>query len=385
MKKTAGSRRTLGLAMIMKDEIDDLKRIVEDYGHIFDKIYITVTHEKTYNALCKSAVAELVDLSFFEWIDHFGKARLYNQKQIKTDYWMWIDLDDEIVGAEKIASVLEYMVKNNLDVIWFRYDYIPRETLSDPESLSWRERIVKNAPNLAWRDVAVHETLDESIQGEINEELRPGIIIKHRKTRDDFLKSHDRNQRILEKDWATAPTAVTGYYLGRTLAGLGEYEDAIEKLVFAAEKSEIIPVQFESWLNLCDCYFALTKYDKALDAANNAMTIDPDHPMPWFKKFMTYQAQGMRTAAMRCAETSLEKPAAGGRGLILTVDLSWYQYKAPFEIARAYLANNNAKRAYELYQKVKEIAPQYIEEQSAKMNTSWDEVFEGAYNSMHEQ
>ncbi|MCA9334853.1 tetratricopeptide repeat protein, partial [Candidatus Saccharibacteria bacterium] len=297
----------------------------------------------------------------------------------------WIDLDDEIVGAEKIAGELEYMVKNNLDVIWFRYDYIPRETLSDPESLSWRERIVKNAPNLEWRDVAVHETLDESIQGEINEELRSEIIIKHRKTLDGFLKSNDRNQRILEKDWAAAPTAVTGYYLGRTLAGLGEYEDAIDKLVFAAEKSEIIPVQFESWLNLCDCYFALTKYDKALDAANKAMTIDPDHPMPWFKKFMVYQAQGMHTAAMHCAEMSLEKPVEGGRGLVLTVDLSWYQYKAPFEIARAYLAMGKNDRAYDLYKKVKDRAPQYIEELGTKMNISWDDMFEVAYNNIHEQ
>ncbi|MCA9335183.1 hypothetical protein KC953_03500, partial [Candidatus Saccharibacteria bacterium] len=132
------SHPTLGLGLIMKDEIEDLERIVDDYGAYFDKIYVAATRKKTYDSLLKSRIADNVELSYFKWIDHFGKARLYNQKQIKTDYWMWIDLDDEIVGAEKIAGELEYMVKNNLDVIWFRYDYIPRETLSDPESLSWR-------------------------------------------------------------------------------------------------------------------------------------------------------------------------------------------------------------------------------------------------------
>jgi hypothetical protein len=108
------TRRTLGLAMIMKDEVEDLDRIVKDYGRFFDKIYVTVTDQKTYTALrkrfpAKSATTGPVELSYFKWIDHFGKARIYNQRQVKTDYWMWIDLDDEIEGAEKLPLVLELM------------------------------------------------------------------------------------------------------------------------------------------------------------------------------------------------------------------------------------------------------------------------------------
>ncbi|RYX78957.1 hypothetical protein EON76_04580 [bacterium] len=36
MSKVANSKLTLGLSMIMKDEIDDLDRIISDYGSLFD-------------------------------------------------------------------------------------------------------------------------------------------------------------------------------------------------------------------------------------------------------------------------------------------------------------------------------------------------------------
>jgi tetratricopeptide (TPR) repeat protein len=376
MKATQKSRPTLSLAMIMKDEIEDLDRIVKDYGQYFDKIYVTVTHQKTYDALQKSTLATQVELSYFKWIDHFGKARLYNQQQVKTDYWMWIDLDDEIEGAENIPQVFDHMVTNNLDVIWFQYDYVPRVNLSDPGSILWRERIIKTAPNLAWSDVAVHETLDEAIQGDIKEELLPNVMIKHRKKAEQFQVSQDRNKLILEKDWQRAPGAITGYYLGRTLGGLGDYEGAIEKLLFAAQNSEIIPVRFGAWQNICECYLKTGQYDTALAAANEVAAIDSDHPAPWYQRFAIYRAMGDYVLALQSAEIAMSKRMEGGRGLMLTQDQSLYQYKGPFDIARAYLEFGNVERAYELYQHVKKIAPEYIDEQSIASNVQWSDAFE---------
>jgi hypothetical protein len=383
MKAIQKTRHTLGLAMIMKDEVEDLDRIINDYGKYFDKIYVTVTDRKTYTALskrfpAKPAADSLVELSYFKWIDHFGKARRFNQQQIKTDYWMWIDTDDEIEGAENIPSMVEYMVTNDLDVVWFLYDYVRRVNLSEPGSISWRERIVKTAPNLAWNDVAVHETLDEAIQGDIREELHSNVIIKHRKTAEQFPLSRDRNKLILEKDWLRAPNAVTGYYLGGTLTELGDYEGAIEKLSFAAEHSDIRPVKFGAWENLYECYFRTGDYNAALIAIGECIAIDPDHPGPWYKKFTVYGAMGLHDEAMQSAETAMSKRIQGNLEIVSN-DPTWYQYRGPFAVAQAYLSIGNVERAHQLYQEVKKIAPGYIDEISKATSVQWGAVFEQAY------
>lgn len=382
MKEAQEIRRTLGLAMIMKDEVEDLDRIVKDYGPFFDKIYVTVTDKKTYTALRKrstanSATAKLVELSYFKWIDHFGKARLYNQRQVKTDYWMWIDLDDEIEGAEKIPQALKHMVMNDIDVVWFQYDYVPLDISTKPRLIYWRERIIRTAPNLVWNDMPVHETLDEAIKGDIKDELHSTILIKHRKTAEQFAESQDRYRSILEKDWQRFPSATTGYYLGVTLREMGDNERAIEKLSFAAEHSEGKAIRFGAWQALCKYYIQTGMYDMALAAADECIAINPDHPEPWYLKYSTYWAMGLHDEAMQSAEIAMSKRIQGNLEMEIG-DLSWFQYRGPFAVARAYLETGNVERAYQLYSEVKRIAPQYIDEVSKEIKNQFNEAFEQA-------
>ncbi|RYX78958.1 hypothetical protein EON76_04585 [bacterium] len=172
-------------------------------------------------------------MSYFKWIDHFGKARIYNQKQIKTDYWMWIDLDDEIQNAENITRVIEHMASNALDVVWFQYEYIKRTTLTEPRSLLWRERIIRTASGLAWKSDAVHETID--IPDTSRQESLSNATIKHRQLLEHTFVSGKRNNSILEKEWLRTQSTETAYYLGEYLGSVGDYTNAIDKLSFAAD------------------------------------------------------------------------------------------------------------------------------------------------------
>lgn len=371
------ARHTLGLAMIMKNEVEDLDRIVKDYGKFFDKIYVTVTDKKTYTALLKSDTANLVDLSYFKWIDHFGKARNYNLNQVKTDYWMWLDLDDDIEGAENLAQVIDHMVTNDLDVVWIQYDAVRRVDTSESGSTLWRERIIKTASKLEWRNVAIHETL--GIEKEIKQEFLPQVIIKHRKTIEQLSESWERNRAILERDWQRSHGVETAWYQSLDLMQLGDYEGAIEKLLFVARHGKIKLLRFEVWQNLCECYLQMGQYDAALAATNEANAIVPDHPRPWYQRFSIYMAMGHPGPALEAAEIAMSKRIQGNQ-LISTQDPSWYQYKGPFTVARAYLSIGNVERAYQLYSEVKRIAPQYIEEQSKAAGIEWDAVFEQAYN-----
>jgi tetratricopeptide (TPR) repeat protein len=381
MKKARETHHTLALAMIMKDEVDDLDRIIKNYGKYFDKIYVTVTDKKTYSELLKKFPAhnELVELSYFKWIDHFGKARLYNQKQIKTDYWMWIDLDDEIEGAEHIPAMIKYMVAKDIDAIILQYEYLRRVNLSDPGQIFWRERIIKASSKLKWRDEAVHENIN--VQSDTKHVVLSETIIKHRKTTDQMPASVERNRLILEKDWLHTHRALTAWHLGATLRESGDYEGAIEKLLFVAENSASKAYRFAAWQSLCECYYQTDQLDAALNAVSKCMTIDSDHPEPWYQRFAVYRAMGRHDLAMQSAETAMTKRATGELAIILGQDPSWHQYKFPFDAAQAYLSLGNIERAYELFQQVKRIAPGYIEEQSAAMGVNWNNAFKQAYKN----
>lgn len=387
MKTVRETRRTLGLAMMMKDEVEDLDRIINDYGSFFDKIYVTVTHKKTYDTLFKRftnnpATDKLVELSYFKWIDHFGKARLYNQKQIKTDYWMWLDLDDEIEGVEKLHQVINYMEIKNLDAVVFQYDRLKRANLLEPGRMQWRERIIRTASKLKWSDKAVHENI--YIEGDTDMILND-VIIKHRKTAEQLLASDRRNRIILEKEWRRAPNPEIANYLGAVLMDFGEYESAIGKILFVIEHSQKKMERIRAWQRLCECYTQTNRHDEALVAANECLVIDPNNPEPWYRKFKIYQAAGFHNAAMYCAETAMSKQSDGELAIQLGYDPTQYQYRGPFDIAVAYLSLGNVERAHELYLQVKNTAPEYIEELSVATSIRWDEAFERAYDEFKKQ
>lgn len=382
MKVEKKSRPTLGLAMIMKDETEDLDRIIKDYGKYFDKIYVTVTDKKTYTKLLhKLSKSKKLEISYFKWIDHFGKARNYNLQQVKTDYWMWIDLDDEIVGAKNIPGVVEHMVAKGVNAAWFKYDYIRRLNLTEPGSIVWRERIIKTASGLKWRDDAVHETVDDP--GNIKQELLSVVTIVHRQTAEHTLISAERNRLILEKDWQRTHRAETAYYLGEHAGALGDYEGAIEKLLFAATHTKSKMFKFIAWQNLFICYYQTAQYDKALATADECIAVDQDHPDPWFHKFMAYWALGNHVSAMQSAEVAMSKRGNGERAILKGTDPSLSQYKGPLNVAQAYLSLGSTERAYQIYSEVKRIAPGYIKEQSVARGVQLEDVFEKAYSKVN--
>ena len=384
MKAPRIKRSTLGLAMIMKDEIEDLDRIIRDYGKYFDKVYVTATEKKTYTALTKKIaknpdVYKNLELSYFKWIDHFGKARIYNQKQIETDYWMWIDTDDEIEGAEHLTSVSEYMNTNNLDDVWFPYDYTRRVSSMEHETATWRERIIRTASELRWSDDAVHENIDA--QGEGSKNFLSNIIVKHRRTAEQQQSSMQRNRLILEKEWQRSKRVPVAYYLGATYKESGDYAGAMKKLLFVvSHNSTSAALKFKAWQLLFDCYFHTGNYDEALAATDACIVIASGHPAPWYQRFTVYRAMGYDIAAMQVAEIAMAMHVdpEGELAVVLGYDPSLSLYRGPFMIAQAYLSIGNTERAYELYSEVKKIAPQYIEEQGT-VEVRWDSVFEHAH------
>jgi len=360
---------TVGLAIITNTG-PEIRQMVADYFAHFDKFYITVAdkNRKLYTELNEFYKSNpKVELSYFKWVDHFGKARLYNQSQIKTDYWMWIDSDDTIEGVQHIRTIVQDMYDRHLSAMMLPYKR---------DVTLWRERIMKTSPSNTWRDVPCHETV--SIQGTIEQSSE--VVIRHHKTPEQYRQSVQRNQKLLEKDWIQHKTPDTAFYLGKTYAFQQNYGEALKMFQYTIENSSSDEQKLFTWLHAVDCFSALGQLDRAMFAIDRAHELDPNHPEPWYLKAIYYAAQGVFDQAGQFAETAMamEPP----KTTLVVYDPEKFKYWGLFVSAQANLHKGNIDEAYKLYQEVKKAAPHIIEQQYAS-GKRWDKVFEEAYRQAH--
>ena len=119
---------TLGLAMIVKDEVKEFEAILNSVYDYIDNCFLTVTDEGSLDAF-EDLIEKYPKLrvSYFHWVADFAKARNYNLKQINTDYWFWLDSDDKLQHADFFPEQVARMERDNLDVIFWPYNYMQNE------------------------------------------------------------------------------------------------------------------------------------------------------------------------------------------------------------------------------------------------------------------
>ena len=188
---------TLGLGMIVRDELKEFEQILKSVYDYIDNCFLTVTSEESLDAF-----EELIDkypklkVSYFHWVADFAKARNYNLKQIDTDYWFWLDSDDVIQHADYLPEQIERMERDELDVIFWPYNYMQNDA-GECLALHDRERLIRRSHPFKWEG-AIHETL-------IGSDPRPGyeeqIIVLHNKRPEDAIHSTERNQKILLREY----------------------------------------------------------------------------------------------------------------------------------------------------------------------------------------
>ena len=316
--------KTIGLCLIVKDEIEDVVRIVKHYSEFFDRVYLTVTNEAQREKLetLPQIVGDKLVVSYFDWVGDFSKARNFNFSQANTDYIFWMDADDEIINPEGLKK----LVDNYPDVDLFYMDYLYAFDESGNCTMRHhRERLIKNNKTLTWKG-RVHETLIpiEDVflhKGEVSD-----IFVKHRAKINDFVDSHKRNVEILVQEWNenrenTDPRTIS--YLASELGALRRYDEAIKfyekhiqlsgwnedkylswnkiaeylillylnhqdkKLLETAisalsEAIILLPAAPDAYLTMGEVYWHLRQWDKAIEWTLTGMTKKPVETMPYF-------------------------------------------------------------------------------------------------------
>lgn len=365
---------TIGLAIIT-NELEETEKLIETYSPYFDKFFITVAdkNRKVYDQL-KASHHDKVELSFFKWVDHFGKARLFNQKQVTTDYWMWMDTDDEITNPEKLKEIIDQMSTNGIDVMFMNYDYY-ENAYGEQQANHWRERIIRTASGCKWENVPCHETVPAKGRAGKTELCS----VKHHKPLDQMLHSMDRNQAMLEKDWKTNKDPRTAYYLGMTYQYHQKLDEAIKMYKFLIEKGGWDEQKSVAWRQISECYFNQQKYPESLEATEEMLRLDPASPDGYFQKVMIYMALKDYAKAREWAYVALQKKVDPNS--MQLIDPTREGYIGQFLAAQAYLFGGEIEKAFELYKEIVQTAPHHIEQMSQANGINWNQTFVETFNS----
>jgi hypothetical protein len=257
---------TVSLGLIVKDEYEQVKAIVEAAYPYFDEIHLTVSDKTTANKLGKLTI-ENPRVTYREWTDDFAAARNANMKGVTTDYFFWVDSDDEF-DFSVIPKLVQKAERDGLDAIYLPYNYA-----QDDEgrciALHWRERLVRLAHGFTWKGV-VHENL---LADTPFKSARVNAEIKH--TSSHVQESAERNHKILEKVVQVDPDPRYLHYLGLSYFTKGDDQsciDVMKKFIPLCGWDEEI---YRSYCTMAEAAYRKDDTGEATEYAMRALALFP--------------------------------------------------------------------------------------------------------------
>jgi len=164
----------VGLALIARNEAETLPRLLASCDRAFDEVVLVDTGSvdatvERFEAWAATQPATSCRTAHFAWCDDFSRARQFADAQLRTDWRVWADCDDEIRGAARLRE-LATTAPPDLAAYYFGYDYAGSSDAA--LYLAKRERMVR-AGHARWVG-RIHEV--QEISGAIAE-VDPSLVI----------------------------------------------------------------------------------------------------------------------------------------------------------------------------------------------------------------
>lgn len=226
-------QRTLALTCILKDEIENLPKFCESIAGVFDEYHFTDTGstDGSIDWLDKNAKSILkcdnVHIHHFKWINDFSAARNHALPFIKSDYWMWMDLDDVLMNQDNVLS----FKRSGMDTqdIWYIPYHYAHNDKGECVTQFARERICKTSLPFKFKEF-LHEGVDAREVGHpVRGQILASFYVKHERGEKEKKRDEGRNIAILEARKGQLSDRLKWYY-GKELADVGRYKEASEIL-----------------------------------------------------------------------------------------------------------------------------------------------------------
>lgn len=339
----------LALGMIVKDEFDLVKNIVDRYSQYFDEIVLAV--DKDIDKF-KTLPVKVVP---YTWQNDFSHKRNFLASQIESEYYFRLDCDDEIKHPERIREVFNRMVENDDDVIYFPYNY-SKDQDNNCNALHWRETIIKKKPGIYWKK-KVHENIFADDVSTYRGGRSKDIAIIHNLTEEHAKASADRNFKYLideyEKDGEdTDPRTLS--YIGRVLCSRGNYKEAVHFLELLIQKGGWDDDKYFAWVHLAECWIKLGNLEQAIGCCNEALEINTEFPDAWIKKGGIYIEKGQYQKALDWIIPGLVRPIPE---TMFVVDPSFYKVAGRAYACIALMGKGDFEKAFKIYKELEQVAP----------------------------
>lgn len=238
----------------------------------------------------------------FEWVDDFAAARNATLAHVNTEFFFWIDTDDELVGGENIQKHLAVLPDSHIG-FWWPYHY-GHDEFGNVNTVFDRERLFRT--NVGWKwEGRIHETCAPLKRG--GDWLRTqDIYVKH--LDHDREGSLERNLRLLEMSHKENPTETrTIFYLGNQYFAMRDFRNAIKWWEIFTVVGDIPFEIWWAWVYLAKAYRELGAYEQALRSDFQAIEMYPEFKDPYFGLGATYCSVGDYPKAIEWVNIGLAK------------------------------------------------------------------------------
>jgi glycosyltransferase involved in cell wall biosynthesis len=211
-----------------------------------------------------------------------ARNRTFDNVSHETDWVMWIDSDDVLLGSDRLAAMLAD-VPPAANVVWVKYNYA---TVNDGAAVTTvfdRERILRNDRPWVWSH-RVHETVAPKV-GAIQGWRTDLVVVQHQEGVHKSEHSSKRNELLLEIDWEENPNnARTAFYMAMGKFAQQDFAGAIEWF----DKLPGLPGTnpFELWQSLLYMsmgYERLGQLAQARESAYLAIDTMPRYRDPYYQ------------------------------------------------------------------------------------------------------
>lgn len=259
-------------------EAELLDRCLGNVSPFVDGLFITSTYKKGDKP--NKAVGDVVkkykgNLSTFEWVNDFAKARNFNFSQVpkEYDYILWCDADDQFRGLEKLRPTLEEHSGVDVFAFWYLYEF---DKYNMPTVVHKKSQVIKNDGCVTWVG-ALHEDFRENRM--LNTQFVEGIERMHFTTEERVETAKTRNVEVSEQELKENPNDPRNYWnVGNSYLGAGMFDKAQESFTKFIESSESHEEKYLARTRVAAILDASGKMDKAIENLWIALGMKPDYP-----------------------------------------------------------------------------------------------------------
>lgn len=266
------SRPTITLAMIVKNEAENLPGLLKSVEGCFDDILITDTGSTDDTVGVALSLGARVQ--HFEWCDDFSAARNASFQGVTTDYVMWLDGDDVLENREGFINWRDTAM--NLADYWVAtYHYS-----SDPSGKAVcsfaRERVFKVDKGMQWKYFVHEGVMPVSKNGDVRSQFVPSWAVRHVRTAQDLEKDKSRNLRLFERHKGTLDARMQ-YYYGKELFESGQPVEAAAALLPALTNKDLeLHDRLLGYQYACYAYMQCNQFERSVDLAHCGLQLAPN-------------------------------------------------------------------------------------------------------------